>query len=66
MKVQASKMKGGVPVDLIKLISNMKLEEKLAQMTQLRGDYYVSEGATELMGLSYGGFSSGSKMGESY
>jgi hypothetical protein len=59
-------LNGGMTMDYEMLISNMTLEEKLAQMTQLRGDYYVSEGSTELMGLSYGGFSSGSKMGESY
>ncbi|MDF2523805.1 MAG: beta-glucosidase, partial [Clostridiales bacterium] len=53
MEVKASKLEGGAPVDFEKLISNMTLEEKLAQMTQLRGDYYISEGSTELMGLSY-------------
>lgn len=41
-------------MDFLKLIKDMTLNEKLAQMTQLLGDYYVSEHYGKLMGLSYG------------
>lgn len=41
-------------MDFKKIISEMTLEEKLAQMTQLLGDYYVSDDYGKLMGLSYG------------
>lgn len=41
-------------MDFTKIINNMTLSEKLAQMTQLLGDYYISDDYTKLMGLSYG------------
>lgn len=41
-------------MDFTKIIKNMTLSEKLAQMTQLLGDYYISDDYTKLMGLSYG------------
>lgn len=41
-------------MDFSKLIKEMTLSDKLAQMSQLLGDYYVSDDYTKLMGLSYG------------
>lgn len=41
-------------MDISKIIEDMTLPEKLAQMTQLLGDYYVSDYDSKLMGLSYG------------
>ncbi|MDI6618179.1 MAG: glycoside hydrolase family 3 N-terminal domain-containing protein [Clostridiales bacterium] len=41
-------------MDFTKLIDDMTLGEKLAQMTQLLGNYYVSDDYGKLMGLSYG------------
>jgi beta-glucosidase len=45
--------KGGNLMDFKKLLSEMTLPEKLAQMTQIRGANYISEGNTKLMGRSY-------------
>ncbi len=36
------------------LIREMTIQEKLAQMTQIMGDCFVSQGYGKLMGLSYG------------
>ena len=36
------------------LIAGMTTQEKLAQMTQIMGDCFLSEGFGKLMGLSYG------------
>ena len=41
-------------INFIEIIKNMTLTEKLAQMTQLLGDYFASDDYTKLMGLSYG------------
>lgn len=41
-------------MDFSKIINSLTLKEKLAQMTQLLGDYYVSDNYGKLMGLSYG------------
>lgn len=41
-------------INFIEIINNMTLAEKLAQMTQLLGDYFASDDYTKLMGLSYG------------
>jgi hypothetical protein len=41
-------------MDFSKIINNMTLPEKLAQMSQLLGDSYVPDDNAKLMGLSYG------------
>jgi beta-glucosidase len=45
---------GRLIMDFSKIINNMTLSEKLSQMTQLLGDYYISDDYAKLMGLSYG------------
>lgn len=40
--------------DFSALIGKMTVPEKLAQMTQLMGDCFVTEGFGKLMGISYG------------